>query len=34
MSEKVRFYALLGLLVASVALFWYANNAAGRVTVG
>jgi hypothetical protein len=34
MSEKLRFYILLGLLFASLALFWYASSAANRVTVG
>ena len=33
MSEKVRFYLLLVLLVASLALLWYANQLAGNVAL-
>lgn len=33
MSEKVRFYLLLGLLLASIGLLWFANYLAGNVPV-
>ena len=31
MSEKVRFYILLGLLIASLLLLWFADHLAGQV---
>lgn len=31
MNEKVRFFILLGLLLASLALLWFANTAANNV---
>ena len=34
MSEKVRFYLLLGLFIASIALLVYAHNLASQVTIG
>ncbi len=34
MSEKTRFWLLLGLLVLSVALLCYANNAFSNFTFG
>jgi hypothetical protein len=34
MSEKVRFWILLGLLLASIALLWLANSAANNVVFG
>jgi hypothetical protein len=33
MSERVRFFILLGLLLASIALLWYANTAANHVAI-
>jgi NADH:ubiquinone oxidoreductase subunit 5 (subunit L)/multisubunit Na+/H+ antiporter MnhA subunit len=33
MSDKVRFYLLLGLFVASIALLVYAHNLANQVAV-
>lgn len=34
MSDKVRFYLLLGLLVISLALLWYASTSINRVITG
>lgn len=33
MSERVRFYILLILLVVSLVLVWFANDLAGNVVV-
>jgi hypothetical protein len=33
MNEKVRFFVLLGLLLASIALLWFANTAANNVVL-
>jgi hypothetical protein len=33
MSEKTKFVILLGLLIASLALLWFANNAANNVVL-
>jgi len=33
MSEKVRFYLLAVLLVASLALLWYADHLASQVGI-
>ncbi len=33
MNERVRFVILLGLLIASIALLWYANTAANHVAI-
>lgn len=34
MSDRVKFWILLALLIASLVLLWYANTAANNVTVG
>lgn len=34
MSERVRFVVLCILLIASIALLWFANHAAGQVLFG
>lgn len=33
MSDRIKFWVLLGLLIASIALLWYANTAANHVAV-
>lgn len=33
MSEKVRFYILLGLLIASLGLLWFADHLANSVVI-
>lgn len=33
MSEKLRFYLLCGLLIASIVLLWYANTQANDILV-
>jgi len=34
MSDKTKFYVLLGLLVASLALLWYLNSNAQSILIG
>jgi hypothetical protein len=34
MSEKVKFWLLLFLLIASISLVWYVNSSYSRVLLG
>jgi hypothetical protein len=33
MSEKVRFYLLMALLIASIVLLWYADHLSSQVSL-
>lgn len=34
MTEKTKFFVLLGLLLLSIALLWYLNSSAQNILVG